>query len=457
MSSYSSVPDDSHKAPRGIPFIIANEAAERFSYYGMRTILVVFMTKYMMDSSGAKDLMSPEEAKAYFHLFNSGVYLFPLLGAILADWLLGKYRTILWLSIVYCLGHLALAIDETRLGLGIGLTLIAIGSGGIKPCVSAHVGDQFGKNNKHLMDKVFSWFYLSINVGAFLSTLSTPLLLEYYGPHLAFGVPGALMLLATWLFYAGRKTFIHVPASGNQFFKETFSVDGMKIILRLAVIYCFVAMFWALYDQTASAWVLQADNMDRYFMGIEWLPSQIQAVNPILILTLTPLVTYGLYPFLRTIIPLGYLTRMGIGFFLTVAAFLISALIESWITAGQTPSIAWQLLAYLVITLAEVFVSITCLEFSYAQAPKSMKSFIMSLYLVSVALGNLFVMAVNFFIQNEDGTSKLAGADYYLFFAGTMFVASVLFIAVAKWYNSEGPKSKPQGGIKGEALAIENA
>ena len=399
MSKYASKASDTADVPKGIPFIIANEAAERFSYYGMRTILVVFMTKYMMDSTGAADHLSPEEAKAYFHLFNTGVYLFPIAGAILADWLLGKYRTILWLSIVYCLGHFALALDETRTGLAIGLTLIAVGSGGIKPCVSAHVGDQFGKNNKSLMDKVFSWFYLSINLGAFLSTLMTPLLLEHYGPHVAFGIPGLLMLIATWLFHAGRKTFIHVPASGSKFFKDTFSPKGLSIIARLGVIYCFVAMFWALYDQTASAWVLQADKMDRNFMGVEWLPSQIQAVNPILILLLTPLVTYGIYPKLRRIMHLTHLNRMAIGFFMTVGAFLVSAQIESWITAGQTPSIAWQLLAFLIITMAEVFVSITCLEFSYVQAPKSMKSFIMSLYLLSISLGNLFVMAVNIFIQ----------------------------------------------------------
>ena len=456
MSDFADKANDTNrKAPRGIPYIIANEAAERFSYYGMRTILVVFMTKYMMDSSGAADHLSPEDAKAYFHLFNTGVYLFPIFGAIIADWLFGKYKTILWLSVVYCLGHLALALDETRMGLAVGLSLIAIGSGGIKPCVSAHVGDQFGKSNLNMMDKVFSWFYLSINLGAFLSTLMTPLLLEHYGPHVAFGIPGLLMMVATWLFYRGRNTFVHIPASGNQFFKDTFSPQGLSIIARLGVVYCFVAMFWALYDQTASAWVLQADKMDRVFLGIEWLPSQIQAINPILILALTPLVTYGIYPVLRRIMPLTHLSRISIGFFLCVAAFLVSAQIETWITAGETPSIAWQLLAFLIITMAEVFVSITCLEFSYVQAPKSMKSFVMSLYLLSISLGNLFVMAVNFFIQNEDGSSKLAGADYYYFFAATMFVFSVIFIAVAKWYQS----TENNDGIfmEAEAIAVENA
>ena len=103
--------------------------------------------------------MSETEATTWFHLFNSAVYFTPLLGAIVADAFFGKYKTIVSLSVVYCLGHLALALDETRLGLAVGLTLIAIGAGGIKPCVSAHVGDQFGKSNGHLLTKIFGWFY----------------------------------------------------------------------------------------------------------------------------------------------------------------------------------------------------------------------------------------------------------------------------------------------------------
>ena len=121
--------------PPGIPFIIGNEAAERFCFYGMRTILVVFMTKYLLDPSGALAVMKPEAAKGWFHLFVSAVYFLPFFGAIIADALWGKYKTILYLSIIYCLGSFTLALDSTRLGLVAGLALIAIGSGGIKPCV----------------------------------------------------------------------------------------------------------------------------------------------------------------------------------------------------------------------------------------------------------------------------------------------------------------------------------
>jgi POT family proton-dependent oligopeptide transporter len=222
--------------PAGLPYIIGNEAAERFSFYGMRTILVTFMTKYLVDSSGTLDLMDEDQAKGYYHLFMMAAYFFPILGAIAADLWLGKYRTIVSLSIVYCLGHLALALDDTRLGLFLGLTLVAIGTGGIKPCVSAHLGDQFGKSNASLQSAAFGWFYLSINFGSFISTALTPWLLERFpgwlrdnfyasvspppafleriGPHVAFGVPGILMFIATIVFWLGRHKFVHIPARG---------------------------------------------------------------------------------------------------------------------------------------------------------------------------------------------------------------------------------------------------
>ena len=194
---YLTAPLDTDQLPQGIPYIIGNEAAERFSFYGMKAILVVFMTKYLLDSSGNKALMGDEQAKGYYHMFTSAVYFTPILGALIADALWGKYRTILVLSVVYCAGHLTLALDESRLGLALGLGLIALGSGGIKPCVSAHVGDQFGRSNQTLLEKIFGWFYFSINLGAFASTLLTPWLLQNYGSHVAFGVPGILMALAT--------------------------------------------------------------------------------------------------------------------------------------------------------------------------------------------------------------------------------------------------------------------
>ncbi len=443
-NKYLSAPVASTKMPRGIPYIVTNEAAERFSFYGMKGILIIFMTKYLMDSDGANDFMGPDEAKGYYHMFTSAVYFTPILGAIIADAFFGKYKTILTLSVVYCAGHLALAMDETRFGLAMGLGLIALGSGGIKPCVSAHVGAQFGKSNQNLLEKVFGWFYFSINLGAFASTLLTPWLLAHYGPHVAFGVPGILMALATLFFWMGRNVFVHIPPGGMEFIRETFSKEGLGSMSKLFIIYAFVAMFWALFDQTGSAWVLQAENMDRNFLGFTWLSSQIQAINPIMIMVLIPVFNGvkairwpGVYPILHKVWPLTPLRKIGIGFFLTVPAFLIPAWIEMQIEAGETVNIAWQLFAYAIMTTAEVFVSITCLEFSYTQAPKKMKSLIMAFFLMSVSLGNVFVSAVNFFIQNDDGTSKLTGPDYYLFFSACMLVTAIAFIPVALRYKEK--------------------
>ncbi|HEX7262286.1 MAG TPA: MFS transporter, partial [Luteolibacter sp.] len=172
--SHRTTPQEITTMPPGIPYIIGNEAAERFSFYGMRTILVVFMVQYLhfMDGTGGSGL-SGNQAVGYYHDFTAWVYFTPFLGALIADVFLGKYRTILYLSVVYCLGHAVLAcmgsFGNSGYWLLAGLLLICLGSGGIKPCVSAHVGDQFGSKNHHLLSRVYNWFYFSINFGSFFS------------------------------------------------------------------------------------------------------------------------------------------------------------------------------------------------------------------------------------------------------------------------------------------------
>ncbi len=431
---YRTAPTPSRGMPSGIPYIVANEAAERYSYYGMRAILVIFMTRYLMTAGGELDPMNDGEAKTWFHAFVTAVYFFPILGAVLADAFLGKYRTILLLSLVYCAGHAVLAIDDTRSGLALGLGLIAVGSGGIKPCVSAHVGDQFGSSNSYLLPKVFGWFYFAINVGALASILFAEPLLHRFGPSVAFGVPGVLMALATFAFWLGRDQFVHIPPGGMEFVREAFSGDGLRALGKLFVIYAFIAMFWALFDQQGSAWVLQAARMDRQF-GIEWDPSQAQWLNPALVLLFIPLFNRVVYPAFDRFWPLTPLRKISVGLFLTVLAFLLPAWIESRLDGGENVNIIWQLGGYILMTAAEILVSITALEFSYTQAPKKMKSLVMGAFLMSVSLGNLFTTAVNYFIQNPDGTTKLDGVEYYLFFAGAMAVTAVLFVPVAMNYK----------------------
>ncbi|MBZ0201884.1 MAG: POT family MFS transporter [Ignavibacteria bacterium] len=457
-------PAISNKMPGGIPYIIGNELAERFSYYGMKTILVVFMTQYLMNRSGAVDPMNEADATTWYHYFSMANYFFPIIGAVISDVLWGKYKTIITLSVVYVLGHVALAVDDTRLGLSIGLTLIAMGSGGIKPCVSAHVGDQFQKINKHLLEKIFGYFYFSVNLGAAASSLLTPVLLNKYGPHLAFGVPGFLMLVATIVFYLGRKKFIAVPPVGwKQYKGDVFSRQGKKAIINLSIMYVFIAVFWSLFDQTGSSWVLQAENMDKWvnlgFVKFELLASQIQAINPILIMIFIPLFTSSLYPFLNKFFKLTPVKKIIIGMFIAGFSFALLAIAQYQISAGGTPSILWQFFAYLILTAAEVMVSITGLEFSYTQAPNSMKSFIMGLWLLSVALGNFFTAQVS---SNLQKYIPIGTPTYFWFFAGLMLLTAFAFMVVASRYKEESyiqnraEKPKPLMGELADIQGVDN-
>ena len=208
-----STPDPKARMPRQIPFIIASEGCERFSFYGMRNILTPFLLTSLL-------VFLPTEAaraaqgKYVLHSFVIGVYFFPLLGGWLADRFFGKFNTILAFSMVYCAGHACLAIFEDSVtGFYTGLFLIALGAGGIKPLVASFVGDQFDSRTKHLAKRVFDAFYWIINFGSFFASLLMPLFLVTFGPSVAFGIPGALMGVATLVLWLGRKMYVIVPVS----------------------------------------------------------------------------------------------------------------------------------------------------------------------------------------------------------------------------------------------------
>lgn len=441
QTKYRTQPENTTGMPSGIAYIVGNEAAERFSYYGMKAILTVFMTKHLLDSSGHEDYMTPEGAKAAVGWFGAAVYATPILGALLADTVLGKYRTIIYLSLVYCAGHAVLAMIDFPLGmqprsiLFLGLGLIALGAGGIKPCVSSHVGDQFNKNNQSLMTRIYGWFYFSINFGSTFSTLLTPVLLVELGAAWAFGVPGVLMAIATLVFWLGRNKYAHIPPAGRGFLRETFSKDGLLALLNLVPLLLLAAPFWCLFDQTASAWVLQADEMNRNFFGVELSSSQLQAANPILVMLLVPLFSYVVYPALEKYIAVTPFRKIGVGMFFAAASFALVAIVESWIQNNVTPHAWWQVLAYLLLTISEVLISITLLEFYYTQAPKTMKSVIMAAFMFSISLGNVLTAVVNMFIVREDGSVMLEGAAYYWFFSGLMLATAIAFIVWSQFYR----------------------
>ncbi len=439
--------------PSQIKYIVGNEACERFSYYGMRSILVVFMVHYLAESES--------NAKGVYHTFQSAVYFLPLLGGFISDRFWGKYKTIIWLSLVYCLGHLVLALWDNINGLYMGLALIALGSGGIKPCVSAHVGDQFNETNKHLINKVFEIFYWAINFGSFFSTLMIPKILTLYGPNVAFGIPGILMLLATVIFWMGRTQYIYVPPTGKQGGSKFFSivtyaimnikkraeaedlldvalakydsgrVEGAKAVLGVFKVFIWVAAFWALFDQQGSSFILQAQKMDRVLFGMTIEAAQTHALNPILVLILIPLFSLGIYPAIQSKgIQVTPLRKMSAGMVLAAVSFLTIGWIQQQIDSGRTLSVAWQFIPILLITIAEVMVSITGLEFAYTQAPRTMKSTIMSFWLLTITFGNFLAATVSYM-------NPFQGAGEFYFYAGMMAVVSIIFILNAIPYREK--------------------
>ena len=221
---------DGGRMPRQISYIIGNEACERFSFYGMRNILVPFLISSVLLAYLPEGPGRDTAAKDIFHTFVIGVYFFPLLGGWLSDRYFGKYNTILWFSLIYCAGHACLAMFENNAtGFYTGLFLIALGSGGIKPLVVSFCGDQFDQSNKDKAKVVFDAFYWIINFGSFFASLLAPLFLRHWGPAVAFGIPGVLMFIATFVFWLGRRHYINVPPSSHD--PHAFS-EVVKTALR---------------------------------------------------------------------------------------------------------------------------------------------------------------------------------------------------------------------------------
>lgn len=500
-----------HAWPKQLPYIIANEACERFSFYGMRNILTPFLMTVLLLS--IPEHLRAGEAKDIFHSFVIGVYFFPLLGGYLADKWLGKYRTILYLSLIYCVGHLCLAVFEHNLhGFYAGLFLIALGAGGIKPLVSAFMGDQFTQSNKHLARKAFDWFYFTINVGSFLASLLMPLVLKFFGAAWAFGLPGLLMALATLFFWLGRHRYVHVPAdpaNPHSFLKVVKTalltkragefnlgfglaaggvlcavvalshmaslgivaalclalvcvmgfggagaalqldrarishpddaVDGVRIVLRVLVLFALVTPFWSLFDQKASTWVLQANQMTRP----DWFePAMMQALNPALVMLLIPFNNFVLYPFLqKSGLQVTALRRMGAGIAFSGLAWIVAGTLQVWLDGGHVVSIVWQILPYALLTFGEVLVSATGLEFAYSQAPAAMKGTITAFWQLSVTVGNLWVLLANNSIRSEavlshvDQTGLSQTAFLMYFFAAFALIAAAIFAIAATRYQ----------------------
>jgi len=311
------------------------------------------------------------------------------------------------------------------------------------------------------MSKVFGWYYFGVNTGSVLATISIPVVYKYYGAKWAFGIPGVFMALAALVFFLGRNRYKQVSPSGIRkdnfiavlFFmikasftkvagqtivqrtKKQFSsesLDGLFAVKRLLSVLVFIPIFWAMWYQSLSEWVLQAGKLDLHFMGQVLLPAQVQSFNPFFILATIPAFTYGLYPFLEKIgIRCTPLRKIGAGLFFCLLSFCIIALLQGQIDQGQHPTVWWQIIAYLLITFSEVLVSVTFLEYAYTQSPPKLKSTMTAIWWLTLAAGNLFTALVNRSISNKGLFSYFTGARYYWLFVIIMSVFLVLYMLIS--------------------------
>jgi len=351
--------------PAAVFFIVSNEFCERFSYYGMKAILILYLTMYCK--------LEQNDAISIAHGFNMVCYLMPLAGAILADSYIGKYKTIVYISMIYSVGNAVMAVTALPAvgqgqmwGPALGLLLIGVGTGGIKPCVAAFGGDQFSENEEGKLGSFFSLFYFSINAGSVLSMLITPFLrvVSCMGEEtcysLAFGVPAILMVVAICIFLVGDciTKYVKRTPEGNIFgdvcrcifhalrrrskLKSEDSrahwldyaddkyprqlISDIKAVLNVLTIFLPLIMFWALFEQQATRWTLQAQRLDG--MGF-LLPDQMGVLNALLILVFIPIFDRGVYPLLNKCgFAMRPLQRIGVGLLLTSASFVVSGFLE---------------------------------------------------------------------------------------------------------------------------------
>jgi len=371
-----------HAYPKHVFFIIGNEFCERFTFYGMRAVLLLYLRNYL----GWND----DTAISIYHVFVMFVYFFPAIGGIIADTWLGKFHTIIYLSIVYVLGNVFQTIGaipfipsyNAHLVLSmLGLLMIAVGTGGIKPCVSSFGGDQFTPEQAVQRKQFFSIFYFSINAGSLIAVFVMPLIranLDCYPGYsghlynecysLAFGVPGILMVIALILFVSGKHWYTIYPHDGSVLLdlckcvksaiKNKYKtpkklrnkaswldysdspasmIRDTKYVMQILILFLPIPAFWALFEQQGSRWVLQALKLNRNIGSAVIEPDQIQLINPVLIMGFIPLFEIVIYPFLEKMkLNFTSLKKMFAGFVLTGVAFIIAAVLQIQIDNSLT-------------------------------------------------------------------------------------------------------------------------
>ncbi|KAI8852351.1 POT family-domain-containing protein [Chytridium lagenaria] len=410
------------RMPGAIWFIIPNEFAERYCFYGITPILKNFF-KFMVG-------YTPLEANELYHTFKSVAYFTPLLGAALSDSFLNKYNTIVSLSFLYTIGVILLSIfavpgilgkvpNIPRWGPLLAIFSIAVGTGGIKPCVSAHGGDQFIDIQTYGLQKFYNYFYMAINSGAVITSFVSPIIKgkNCYGLYekgdcysAAFALCAGVMFCATIIFIIGKRYYRVVPAAGKfmpfelakvgavyatkaitaggpaKAYTATSKVYGEGLLVELFdmskvfLVLLPAPVFWMAFDQNGSTWQDMGDQMDQ----TNFLNSEIvnNAINPIFICLLAPIFANFVYPYMDRVAPKSFGLLQPVIQQKIDETCEIVLVDEAPICISKSVHIGWQVLMYFIITVGEVFFSISGLNFTYVEVGKRLKSSCAAIWLL---------------------------------------------------------------------------
>ena len=376
------------------------------------------------------------------------VYFFPVVGSIIADNWYGKYISIVYLSTIYLAGNVILAVaagisyqNMPKILSLLGLFLISFGTGGVKPCLVAFGGDQYKLPEQEKgMKKYFSLYYFISSSASLLSTLLTPILAEEircFGDDscypLAFSVTGFLMFVSVIVFMIGKSSYIckrPVPGENVVFnvitcicsaIKNRFSrsraqpkpnsfIDyashekypeqfrhEVKLMLKVLIVFLSFPLVWTLHDQKASNWIFLAKKMNRMvFNAYEILPDHMLLLNPLLTVILIPIFEVTIYPLCAKVgILKKPIDRMILGAVFLVLAFVVSSVIFWYMDTYSQLHVSWLVPQYFLLTVSEVLFSVTGIEFSYSEAPESMKSVIQAIWLITTTVGNFIFVIIS--------------------------------------------------------------
>lgn len=378
--------------PVGLFILFFTELWERFSYYGMRAILVLFIYSEISDGGMG---WTQGEALALYGWYTMLVYLMSIPGGLLADKLLGQKKAVMVGGLLLCLGHLILAIPN-EIAFFLGLTFIVLGVGALKPNISTMVGGLYKKGDVR-RDKGFTIFYIGINIGAFLAGIAVAAAAEAWGWHYGFGLAGIGMIVGQVVFIWGQKFLVGIgdfipatSADGTDNRKPLSAVEKDRMLVMF-LSFLIIIVFWGAFEQAGGMMnIYTNEKIDRMVMGFEIPAGVFQSVNSFFIMAFGTLI--AAYWAKRRVKGLeeSSLFKMAIGTIIMGAGFLMmtAAAMEADASPDGKGALIWLILAYLLHTIGELCASPVALSFVTKLAPVKYASFMMGAYFAATGLGN---------------------------------------------------------------------